>query len=151
VSPTHRRPDGTNEVGTTWESLVERQIREAMEDGRFDELPHQGTALPLPDDVAAGEWAMAHRLLRDAGMAPPWIEADKAVREGLARVETLVAQASRTGPAARERLRRRLAAEVAETNRAIERVNAEAPTTRQHRRRVDPDEAIARLEDAFPD
>ena len=41
MSPTQRHPDGTRHVGPTWESLIERQIREAMADGRFDQLPHQ--------------------------------------------------------------------------------------------------------------
>jgi hypothetical protein len=36
-----------------------------------------------------------------------------------------------------------------EVNRAIERVNAEAPTDRQHRRLLDPGEAGDRLERAF--
>ena len=42
MSPEHRKADGTRQVGPTWESLVERQIREAMEDGAFRDLPHQG-------------------------------------------------------------------------------------------------------------
>lgn len=123
------------------ETLVERQIREAMEEGAFDDLPHQGKRLPLElggrvepaagsswrrccrsvaasaltrsiarsaastirarssrprswlralaasdlppraacsnrseEDSAAGEWALAQRVLRNAGAAPPWIE-----------------------------------------------------------------------------
>ena len=62
------------------ETLVERQIRVAIEDGRFDDLPHQGRRLPLEDDSLSGDRAMAHRLLRNAGVAPAWIEADKAAR-----------------------------------------------------------------------
>ena len=38
---------------------------------------------------------------------------------------------------------------VAEANRAIERLNAEAPTDRQHRRPLDPEAELARLEAAF--
>ena len=68
MSPTQRDPDGTRHVGPSWESLVERQIREAMEDGRFDALPHQGTTLPSDDDAAAGDRAMAFKMLRDAGV-----------------------------------------------------------------------------------
>ena len=41
----------------------------------------------------AGEWALAFRMLRNAGVAPPWIEADKEVRELLARRDALVARA----------------------------------------------------------
>jgi hypothetical protein len=149
MSPTRRDPDGTRHVGPSWESLIERQIREAMADGRFDALPHQGVPLPVEDDAAAGDRALAHRMLRDAGFAPPWIEADKDARAGLARVEALHDQAARTGPGGRDRLRRALGDAVADTNRAIERVNAEAPTDRQHRRPLDLTVELDRLERGF--
>jgi hypothetical protein len=105
----HRRgPDGRMEVGPDWESLIERQIREAMEEGAFDALPHQGEPLPLEDDSGAGDWAMAHRMLRDAGMAPPWIEADKEVRALLGRRDALLERAPRVAPAGRARIRTEL-------------------------------------------
>ena len=137
------------EVGPDWETLIERQIREAMADGRFDRLPHQGAPLPIEDDAAAGDRAMAFRMLRDAGYAPPWIEADKDARAGMARVESLIERAQRTETAGRDRLRRALRDAVDETNRAIERVNAEAPTARQHRRPLDLAAELDRLESAF--
>lgn len=146
MSPEHRKPDGTRQVGPTWESLVERQIREAMEEGAFRDLPHQGERLPLEDDSAAGSWALAHRMLRNAGAAPPWIEADKAARAALAEIDRLVARASDApAGASRERLRRAATRLVEDANRAIERVNAEAPTDRQHRRPVDPAEVLRRI------
>src|SRR5687768_4787989 len=77
------------------ETLIERQIREAMEDGRFDGLPHQGARLPLEDDSAAGDRALAHRVLKNAGVAPGWIEADKTVRALLDERGRLLARAPR--------------------------------------------------------
>jgi hypothetical protein len=145
VSPEHRRPDGTRQVGPTWESLIERQIREAMEEGAFRELPHQGAPLPLEDDSAAGDWAMAHRMLRSAGVAPPWIEADTEARARLAELDALVDRAARADPAVRPRLRREASKLVDAANRAIERLNAEAPTDRQHRRLLDVDEVLQRI------
>ena len=76
-------------------AIVERQIREAMEEGAFDDLPHQGRQLPLEDDSAAGDWAMAHRMLKNAGVAPAWIEADKTVRRLLAERDRSIAAAER--------------------------------------------------------
>ena len=149
MSPTHRQPDGTRRVGPTWESLVERQIREAMDGGAFDDLPYQGEKLPLEDDSAAGEWAMAHRMLRNAGMAPPWIESDKEARKQLAALEALIARAPAISPASHNSARRELARILAAANRAIARVNAEAPTARQHRRPLDPVIETARLEEAL--
>ena len=149
MSPTQRDPDGTRHVGPSWESLVERQIREAMDDGRFDALPHQGAPLPIDDDGAAGDRAMAYRMLRDAGFAPPWIEADKAIRQDLDRLAAMHAHAGRTGPGGRERLRADLRALVARIDAAVDRLNAEAPTDRQHRRPLDLAAELDRLERAF--
>jgi hypothetical protein len=146
-----KRRDGEGKitVGPTWESIVERQIREAMEEGAFDELPYHGRPIPLDDDSAAGERALGFRMLRNAGVAPPWIEADKEVRALLAERDVLLARASAATPLARPRLRRDFERVVADVNRAIERLNAEAPTDRQHRRRLDPEAELARLEAAF--
>jgi len=149
VSPQRRDAEGRWQSAHSWESLVERQIREAMETGAFDQLPHQGERLPLEDDSAAGDRAMAHRMLRNAGIAPPWIESDKEARRLLGELEALIERAPRTSPLARARERANLARIVGDANRAIERVNAEAPTARQHRRPLDPALEAERLERAF--
>ena len=133
---------------TIRETLIERQIREAIEDGAFDHLPHQGSRLPLEDDSAAGDWAMAHRMLRNAGAAPPWIESDKVVRALLDERDRLLARAANRSEAGRARDRSELARIVDAANRAIERVNAEAPTDRQHRRRLDLATELDRLDRA---
>ena len=52
--------------------------REAMGDGAFDELPDQG-ADPLDDDPASGGARLRLQVLRNAGVAPPWIQAYKEV------------------------------------------------------------------------
>ena len=144
-----RDADGKISVGPTWESIVERQIRQAMEEGSFDELPYQGEPLPVDDDAAAGERALGYRVLRNAGVAPPWIEADKEVRALLADQDALLARAIGAGESAPPRLRRELEGIVVAANRAIERLNSEAPTDRQHRRLLDLEEEQARLEAAF--
>jgi hypothetical protein len=151
MSPQRRDPDGRIHTAHSWESLVEKQIREGMEAGAFEELPHQGKPLPLEDDAAAGEWAMAHRMLRGAGAAPPWIEADQEARRLLAGIETLLERATRSSTVSRHRLRRELATLVDAANAAILRLNSEAPTIRQHRRALDLAEQLDRLERAFGD
>jgi Domain of unknown function (DUF1992) len=128
------------------ETMVERQIRTAMEDGVFDDLPYQGRRLPLGDDSAAGDRAMAYRILKNAGVAPAWIEADKTVRYLLAERDRQVAAAAGVSATALIRARERLIRLVDETNRAILRVNIEAPTDRQHRRPLGLEVELARLE-----
>jgi hypothetical protein len=116
-----------------------------MEGGAFEQLPHQGAPLPLEDDSAAGDWAMAHRMLRDAGVAPPWIEADKEARTRLAELDALVVRAAAADPSSRSRLRREATKVVNAANQAIERLNAEAPTDRQHRRLLDLDDVLRQI------
>lgn len=149
MSPIRRDGEGGRQVGSSWESLIDRQIREATEAGAFDDLTHQGERLPLEDDSAAGEWAMAHRMLRNAGAAPPWIEADKEARRLLEQIDALVARAAAASVGSRPRLLAEHDRLVEAANRAIVRVNSEAPTDRQHRRALDPDVERARLERAF--
>jgi hypothetical protein len=119
------------------ETLIERQIRAAMDEGAFDDLPYQGRRLPLEDDALSGDRALAHRMLRNAGFAPAWIEADKIARNELSALQELVDRAVRAGPIGREHARREVARRVEAVNRAIARLNAEAPTDRQHRRPLD--------------
>jgi DnaJ homologue, subfamily C, member 28, conserved domain len=148
----HRRgPDGKMEVGPDWETLIERQIREAMEQGKFDNLPHQGEPLPNDENPYAGDWGMAFHVLKNYGAAPPWIEADKEVRGLLEQRAAIFVRAS-TGPApspfTRRRDRAALEDLVTRVNAAIARVNAEAPTDRQHRRPLSVADELARYDEA---
>ena len=131
--------------------MIERQIRQAIEAGKFENLPLQGKPLPNDENPYAGEWGLAFRVLRNAGFAPPWIEADKDVRTLLARRDAILARAA-TGPApsesARRRDRRALEQLVGEINAAVTRVNAEAPSTRQHRRSLALADELRRYDEA---
>lgn len=148
----HRRgPDGTMQVGPDWETLIERQIREAMDEGKFRDLPFQGEPLPNDENPYAGDMGLAFHMLKNAGVAPPWIQADKDVRELLERRDALIARAAQ-GPAPTESERRRGRAAlqdlVLDANAAIARLNAEAPTDRQHRRLLSAAAELDRYDEA---
>lgn len=145
MSPLHRDADGKLRVGPTRESLAERLIREAQEQGAFDDLPYRGERLPLEDDTWAGEMALGFHVLRNAGVAPPWVEADKEIRRLLQERELLLERAERAGPLTAPRYRRRLAELVEEVNVAVHRLNAEAPAP-AHRRPLHPASEAAALE-----
>jgi DnaJ homolog subfamily C member 28 len=154
VEPGRKPPNridehGARSVAPTWESLVDRQIREAMQAGMFDDLPYAGERLPLEDETFAGDMAMAFRVLRNAGVAPPWIEADKDVRALLVRRDAILGRAARARPSAYVRRRDRADLEhlVTELNAAVARLNAEAPTYRQHRRPLVAADELARLDE----
>lgn len=133
------------------EKLIDRQIREAQEAGAFDELPFQGERLPLVDDSAAGDWALAYRMLKGSNFAPPWIETDKEVREALARRDAVLARAPRSSAIGRRRDESELRGIVRVANDAIFRLNHEAPTARQHRRALELDAELAALAKAHAD
>jgi hypothetical protein len=141
-----KRPDLRNPFAPSREALIDRQIREAQEAGAFDNLPYQGERLPLEDDSAAGEWALAFRMLKGANFAPPWIETDKEVRALLARRDRILERALRSSAITRRVDRDELTQVVREANAAIQRLNLEAPTARQHRRLLDLEAELSALE-----
>lgn len=155
--PDHKRgvkrkdADGQLQVGTSWESLVERQIREAMEQGKFDHLPLHGQPLPNDDNPYAGEWSLAYRMLKNAGVAPPWIEADKEVRRLLEQRDAILSRAA-SGQVLTSFQRRRdrdaLEDLVRRINEAIARVNAESPNAVQHRRMLVRADELAKYDEA---
>jgi hypothetical protein len=144
-----RDAEGVERTAPGWESLTERLIREAQEDGRFDDLPARGRRLRLEDERYAGELASAHHLLRNAGAAPPWIEADKEVRRCRERIERLLWRARRSRPLAAQRLRDELDALADADDAATRRLETLAPTPRQQRARLDRTDLHARLERAL--
>jgi len=145
VSPVRRDGEGSPQFAHSWESLVERQIREAMEAGEFENLPHAGAPIPIDDD--GSEAALANHILRQAGFAPGWIATDAEIRKLLARRDALHARARRAGTV-REHDRVEIGAIVREVNALVLRLEHEAPTTRQHRPRLDLARELVALEQA---
>jgi hypothetical protein len=137
-----------NEQRPPRETLIDRQIREAREAGAFDDLPFRGERIPLEDDSLAGDWALAHHVLKNANMVPPWIATDREVRELLARLDAILERAPRASALGRERDRTEVRRTVETANRAIAILNSEAPTDRQHRRPLDLERELGALADA---
>jgi hypothetical protein len=145
-----RDAEGVERTAPSWETLAERLIREAQEAGRFDDLPRRGQRLPVEDETLAGEMAMAFRVLRNAGAAPPWIEADKEARRLEAEIEVLLGRSDRLRGLGRRRARERLVDDVRAHRVAVERLSVLAPTPRQHRRRLDEAALLARFDRPDP-
>jgi hypothetical protein len=141
-----RDADGVERTAPSWETLTERLIREAQEAGHFDDLPHRGEPLHLEDDTLSGDMAMAYRVLRNAGAAPPWVEAHKEARRIEAEIDALVGRADRLHSLGRQRARSRLLDLIRSHRTVVERLSILAPTPHQQRRRVDEAHLLARLD-----
>src|SRR5688572_20500638 len=76
------------------ETLVEKKIREAMEKGEFDNLPGKGEPLDLSENPFEDpQLRMVHKLLRQAGFAPAWIEERKDIEAELEKARILLSRA----------------------------------------------------------
>jgi hypothetical protein len=151
-----------------WESWIDQQIREAQEQGKFDNLPGQGKPLDLPSNPYAQDQELAFKILKDAGYAPEWIELDKAIRGRLDRTRASIVRArdwrdARLGELAgrsdgwSEGERQRILAgwqkavasfekEVTTLNKEIGELNLKVPNPRFQRRRIDAASEITDLE-----
>ena len=114
-----------------WESIAERKIREAIEAGEFDNLPHKGQPIELDADPDPSMW-MAHHLLRVNGFAPPWIEESKDIDAAVSRFRADLASALRRHARIDE-----LRAQALELNRRILTYNLKSPSARFHKRPLD--------------
>jgi hypothetical protein len=63
-----------------FEQIAERKIREAQEQGAFDDLPGSGKPLSMDDDAGVPEdLRMAYKVLKNAGCLPPELELHKEI------------------------------------------------------------------------
>ena len=141
-----------------WESLIDRKIREAIEEGEFDNLSGKGEPIDLTENPFEDpDWRMAHRMLRNAGFAPAWIEERKdieseiqAARTTLTRVWAVLQNARHTEHSYSAEARWRQALEdfrvkSLELNRRIQTWNLKTPAIGFHRNIIDFDREIDRI------
>ena len=63
-----------------FESIAERKIQQAIENGEFDNLSCKGKPLPPDDmDMVPEELRMAYKILKNAGIVPEEIELRKSI------------------------------------------------------------------------
>lgn len=114
------------------ESLIEQRIREAEAAGQFRNLPGAGKPLRLDDDdQVPEELRVGHRLLKNAGYAPPWIELQQRIRAEQVEFERwrsrVVGRWAQTGPLERARIRAEYEQRLRDLNRQISLYNLIAP------------------------
>ncbi len=133
------------------ESLAEKRLREAIEGGEFDDLPGKGDPIDLKENPFEDpDLRTVHRLLRNAGFAPAWIEERKdidaefeAARTKLSRAWTLFGKGGKLPSDTEwERSVREFREKAAELNQRTRIYNLKAPATVFHRVHVDADRII---------
>lgn len=112
---------------------VDEIIRQAMEAGKFSNLPGQGKPLRLDDDRTTPEdLRLAHKLLKDNDFAPDWIMEQRALGELRAKLAVKIrrdaqAQKLRTQSFEGERIREAYSEAAGRLNKRILSYNLKAP------------------------
>lgn len=152
------------------EIVADRKIRDAQEEGAFDNLPGKGKPLNLDHDPRVPpELRAAYRIMKDAQVLPEWIQLDKEVRQKQEQWERRVSEYAAAREAAlerrptrnddrylldldreRERFLYRAAEGVRERNRMIDRLNLCVPVPSRQRLRIDASAEMTALEERFP-
>lgn len=139
------------------ESLAEKRLREAIENGEFDNLPGKGEPIDLKENPFEDpELRVVHRLLRNAGFAPAWIEERKDIDAGLEASRTILSRAwalfGKDGKSPVEaewkRSVREFREKVMELNQRIRIYNLKAPADVFHRKHIDAESVIEQISKA---
>ncbi len=136
------------------ESMAEKKLREAIENGEFDNLPGKGEPIDLQENPFEDpDLRVVHRLLRNAGFAPAWIEERKdieavfeAARTKLSRAWALFGPDGKAPSAAEwERSLSEFRERVAELNQRTRIYNLKAPAAVFHRNHIDADKIVEKI------
>jgi len=133
------------------ESLPERKLREAIENGEFDDLPGKGEPIDLRENPFEDpDLRVVHRLLRNAGFAPAWIEERKDIDAELAVAQKTLSRSwllfgeggMAPSEAEWERCLKEFRETASELNQRVKIYNLKAPAVVFHRRQIDADKIV---------
>ena len=72
---------------------IEEIIQQALQEGKFDDLPGKGKPLNLDQHPHQNpEWRVAHHMLKSAGFSLPWLERLEEINQNLERARTALAR-----------------------------------------------------------
>ncbi|HEV2129033.1 MAG TPA: DUF1992 domain-containing protein [Thermomicrobiales bacterium] len=77
--PLRREGDQIEEI-ESFDEWVHERLEEAIARGDFDNLPHKGKPIRIERNPFQPELDLAFSRLKNAGMAPAWIELDREIR-----------------------------------------------------------------------
>jgi len=133
------------------ESITEKKLREAIENGEFDDLPGKGEPIDLKENPFEDpDLRVVHRLLRNAGFAPAWIEERKDIDAELVTAQRKLSRAwelfGEGGKAQSEleweRSAKEFREQVTELNQRVRIYNLKTPAAVFHHRHIDADKIV---------
>jgi DnaJ homolog subfamily C member 28 len=86
------------------EKVAERKIQEAIEEGKFDNLPGKGQPINLDDDpMTPPHLRLANKILKNAGVLPDWMQIDQELDRSRKECEQVFARLLKEYPRRRNR------------------------------------------------
>ena len=68
---------------------VEEQLRKAIEEGKFDNLPGKGKPLHIKENPNADpDWELAYHLIKESGFTLPWIMTIREIERDIEKART---------------------------------------------------------------
>lgn len=138
---------------------IDDQIRRAINEGKFDDLPGKGKPLNLDDNPHADpDWRLAHHLLKTSGYTLPWIAARQEIETQVEAARAALAHAWEWRQQRRQspqlaaqvqaewgRALRAFEAEVEKINRKIFDYNLQAPSEKLQLLKLQAEKEILRI------
>lgn len=133
----------------SWDKLIDRRIRTAIEAGEFDDLPGKGEPLSLDaDPLLDPEWRLAYHILRNAGEVPVWVGLMREAREELNSVrEKFAAACERWDETNSEwqRAQARFVSQLEKINKKVEALNRLVPVSAFQWSKIEPALEVERI------
>jgi DnaJ family protein C protein 28 len=143
---------------------IEEQIRQAMAEGKFSDLPGKGKPLDLDENPFADpDWRLAYHLLSTSGFTLPWIESRREILAEIRAARLDLSQAWAWTAAARNagrepayiqeiwmRAEEQFCQKAAALNRRIFSYNLQAPTHHLQVLRLDIEAELLAVQNQIP-
>lgn len=85
--------------------VAERKIQEAIDEGKFDNLPGKGEPIVFTDDpMTPPHLRLANRILKNAGVLPEWMQLQQEIHSERKEVAALRSRLAREHPVRRSRV-----------------------------------------------
>jgi DnaJ family protein C protein 28 len=137
---------------------IDEQIRQAMQNGDFDNLPGKGKPLDLSENPHEDPgWRTTYRILKESGYTLPWIETRRSIELDFERVTKSLQQSwdwRRTATGRRglmhaerewQQALQKFREEVEKLNKRIRDYNLEVPSDQFQRRQINADKEIDKI------
>jgi hypothetical protein len=126
-----------------WQSLIDRQLNQAKQDGELSNLPGEGKPLNLGSDAfTPADKKLAYKIMLDNDIAPDWIALGNELDDRRARLLGDLQRAASGDEKMWQRTQKDFRVAVRRYNKELINYNLKLPPGFNHKHQLDPDREI---------